>query len=29
MSQSAHPEGLSILEKRKIEAEILKESTRP
>jgi hypothetical protein len=25
MSQSAHPEGLSILEKRKIEAEILKE----
>ena len=25
MSQSAHPEGLSMLEKRKIEAEILKE----
>jgi hypothetical protein len=25
MSQSAHPEGLSMLEKRRIEAEILKE----
>ena len=25
MTQSSHPEGLSMLEKRKIEAEILKE----